>query len=251
MALMSQLVAIASQSFPRLSRRVLASAGYTLDLDSFGPDAFRVWDRATAERQDRAWAPLVAQAVAGHPRDDIAALWHALDALGADRGSLLEVGCGGGYNSELIAHHAPGIDYRGLDLSESMVEVAKQKYPHRDFQVGSATSLPFDDDAFDTVMDGVALLHIPDWHSAIREYVRVASRTVILHGLTLREGATITFAKYAYGQPSRELVFQRSELLEECTKLGLTLRASFPGEDYDLEEYLGIASVSETWVLDV
>ncbi len=248
MALMSRLVAIASQSFPKLSRRVLASAGYTLDLDSFGSDAFRVWDRATAQRQDRAWTPLVRQAVAGHPREDIAALWLALDVLDPD-GRILEVGCGGGYNSELIAHRAPGLAYTGIDLSASMVEISREKYPQRDFRVASATALPFDDDSFETVLDGVALLHIPDWRSAIREYARVASRAVILHGVTLTEGESITFAKYAYGQPSRELVFRRAELLEECTKHGLTLRASYPGDDYDLEEYLGVPSVSETWVL--
>ncbi|MCU1411425.1 MAG: hypothetical protein JWR04_2132 [Rhodoglobus sp.] len=249
MSVTSRLLAFASQSLPRVSSRVLASAGYTFDLDSFGPGAFRVWDDATARRQDRAWTPLVAQALAGNPREDIVALYGALDTTGTTAGTILEVGCGGGYNSELIAHHAPGLRYTGVDLSEAMVEVSREKYPGRDFQVASALELPFDDGSFDVVVDGVALLHIPDWQGAIREYARVASRFVVLHGLTLSDGETVTFGKYAYGQPSRELIFKRSEILAACESLGLRLVASHPADDYDLTEYLGVSTTSESWVL--
>lgn len=249
MSLTSRLLAFASQTFPKASSRVLASAGYTFDLDSFGPDAFRVWDSATAARQDRAWAPLVAQAVAGHPRDDIAALFGALDATGLREGTILEVGCGGGYNSELIAHHAPALRYTGIDLSESMVEVSRAKYPDRDFRVASALDLPFGDGSFDIVVDGVALLHIPPWREAIAEYKRVAARFVVLHGLTLSDHETVAFGKYAYGQPSREFILNRAEVMAACEAVGLRLVTSLAGDDYDLKGYLGVPTVSETWVL--
>jgi SAM-dependent methyltransferase len=249
MTLMSRLLAFASQAFPRMSSRVLASAGYTFDLDRFGPDAFRIWDESTARRQDRAWKPLVAQALAGHPRQDIVALYEALESTGVAEGTILEVGCGGGYNSELISWGIPGLRYTGVDLSGSMVEVSREKYPQRDFRVASALGLPFGDNSFDIVLDGVALLHIPDWRAALAEYARVASRYVVLHGLTLSDNPTVTFAKYAYGQPSRELIFNRTELLAECEAVALRLQASHPADDYDLERYLGIPTVSETWVL--
>ena len=248
---MSRLLAFASQAFPRASSRVLASAGYSFDLDKFGPDAFRVWDSSTAARQDRAWGPLVDQAIAGSPREDIVALYSALESTGITAGSILEVGCGGGYNSELIAHRAPGLQYTGIDLSESMVAVSREKYPQRDFRVASALELPFDDDSFDVVLDGVALLHIPDWRAAIGEYLRVATGFVILQGLTLSDHETVTFGKYAYGQPSRELIFNRAEILAECESRGLRLVASHPADDYDLEPFLGVSTVSETWVLRV
>jgi ubiquinone/menaquinone biosynthesis C-methylase UbiE len=249
MSFMSRLLAFASQSFPRVSSRVLASAGYSFDLDGFGPDAFRVWDESTARRQDRAWTPLVARALAGHPREDIVALYRCLESTGITEGSILEVGCGGGYNSELVADRAPGLRYTGVDLSESMVAVSRRKYPQREFRAASALDLPFPDGSFDIVLDGVALLHIPAWQRAIAEYARVASRFVVLHGLTLSERPTVTFAKYAYGQPSRELIFNRAEMLAECESRGLRLVASHPAEDYDLEQYLGIPTTSESWVL--
>lgn len=251
MSVTGRLVAFASQSFPRLSSRVLASSGYTLDVASFGSDAFGVWDANTAERQERAWAPLVKQAIEGSPREDIAALFAALDTLEATDRTILEAGCGGGYNSELIAHHKPALTYTGVDLSPAMIEIARTKYPQRTFTVGSATDLGFEDDWFDVVMDGVVLLHIPTWQSALREYARVARHVVILHGLTLTDRPTTTFAKYAYGQASRELVFNRDEILAECVGLGMTLRSVHPGDDYNLEAFIGIPSVSETWVLEV
>lgn len=251
MSVTARLVAFASQSFPRLSSRILASSGYTLDVDSFGPNAFEVWDANTAERQERAWAPLVRQAIEGSPREDIAALFAALDTLAPTERTILETGCGGGYNSELIAHHKPALAYTGIDLSPAMIEIARRKYPLRQFMLGSATDLEFDDDWFDVVMDGVVLLHIPSWRAALREYARVARQVVILHGLTLTDRPTTTFAKYAYGQASRELVFNRDEMLSECQELGMTLRSVHPGDDYDLESFIGIPSVSETWVLQV
>jgi ubiquinone/menaquinone biosynthesis C-methylase UbiE len=133
-----------------------------------------------------------------------------------------------------------------------MIEIAAAHYPGRTFAVGSAYDLAFAADSFDTVVDGVALLHMSGWRDALREYARVARTNVILHALTLTDSAPTTeFAKYAYGQPSLEFVFNREELLAECTAVGLSLLAQEGGLDYDLKRYIGIESVSETWVLSV
>lgn len=247
----SSLLAFASQRAPRLSSRVLASAGYTLDLEKFGPpEVFDLWNDATARRQDRAWQAIVEEARAGSPRHDVLALYEALDVAAHGSSSLLEVGCGGGYFSELIRLRFPDLTYRGLDLSPAMVELARQHYPGTDFVVGSAYELPEKSGAVDIVMDGVALIHMPEWQRALGEYARVAKRAVVLHGVTVTEAAPTTrFAKYAYGQPSLEYVFSRSELLEACTTLGLTIEKVVEGLDYDLEKFIGIPSVEETWVL--
>lgn len=245
----SSILAFASQRFPKLSSRVLASSGYTLDLDSFGPDAFSVWSRQAAERQDAAWQPIVARAKQGDVREDVAALLAALDTVATGASSLLEVGCGGGYNSEVIVHKFPGLKYSGVDISEAMIDIARSHYPDREFEVGSAYELPQKDRSVDIVMDGVALLHMLGWENALSEYARVAKSTVILHGLTLTDAPTTPFAKYAYGQPSMELVFNRDQVLSVCAALGLKLESTHPGLDYDLEEFLGIRTDSETWVL--
>ncbi len=252
MSIKSGILAFASQRVPGLSKRVLASAGYTLQPSRLAADdEYSVWWPQTAERQDRAWQPLVEAAKAGDPREDIVALYDALDPLGGIT-DLLEVGCGGGYYSEILAHRYPGIRYRGVDISPAMIELARAHYPDRDFVVASAYDLPFEDSSQSIVMDGVALIHMSSWQRAIGEYARVSRDRVVLHGLTLTEsGPTTTFAKYAYGQPSLEYLFARDEILAACTSAGLELTDVVGGLDYDLEPFLGIPSVSETWVLRV
>jgi SAM-dependent methyltransferase len=229
---------------------VLASAGYTLDPEKLGPEeAFGVWRADTAQRQDRAWQPLVTAAKAGNPREDIVSLYDALDPLD-DLSELLEVGCGGGYYSEILTHRYPGTRYRGLDLSPAMIDLAHRLYPSREFVVGSAYDLPYEDRSQAVVLDGVALIHMPDWPRAIHEYARVARGHVVLHGLTVSDSAPTTqFAKYAYGQPSLELLFSRAELASVCDAEGLELISVLGGLDYDLGPFLGLPSVEETWVL--
>jgi ubiquinone/menaquinone biosynthesis C-methylase UbiE len=207
---------------------------------------------STANRQDRAWQPIVEEAKAGRPRDDVAALYRALESLGDSSFSVLEVGCGGGYNSEIINSRFPAPRYHGVDLSAAMIAIARERYPERSFSIGSAYDLSMADSSHDVVVDGVALIHMPGWEEALAEYSRVASGKVVLHGLTLSDTApTTTFAKYAYGQPALELVFNREELLARCSAVALSLEAAYEGLDYDLTRYLGLETVSETWVLDV
>ena len=251
MSVSSSVLAFASQKMPKFSSRFLASSGYTLTPSSIGDESvYSVWYRSTAERQDRSWQPIVAAAKAGRPREDVVALFDAISALSVLPGSILEVGCGGGYNSELVASRFPSIDYTGVDISAAMIDIAKEHYAARRFAVGSAYELEFADSSFDVVLDGVALLHMPGWRSALAEYARVARSRVILHGLTLTDDSPTTlFAKYAYGQPALEFVFNRAELLAECTSVGLSLVDTQGGLDYNLREFIGISSVSETWTM--
>lgn len=252
MSVKDRLLAFGSQRMPWLSKHVLASAGYTLDPAKLGPpEVYGEWTAAMAHRQDRAWQAIVAEVKAGNPRHDVAALYTALDGLDTDGATLLEVGCGGGYYSEIIAHRFPSIRYQGLDLSEPSIALARTHYPQRQFVVGSAYELPFEDSSIEIVLDGVALLQMPEWRRAIPQYARVARRSVILHGVTITDTHPSTlFAKYAYGSPSYESVFNRAELLGLCESNGLRNLRITPGLDYDLEKFLGIPSVEETWVWD-
>jgi hypothetical protein len=133
-----------------------------------------------------------------------------------------------------------------------MIEVARTRYPDRDFAVGNAYNLAAVERSVDIVLDGVALIHMMDWRTALKEYARVSRGRVMLHGLTLTDAAPTTlFVKYAYGQPTMELLFNRDELHSQCEKLGLRQTAGYGGLSYDLRHYIGIPSVSETWVLTV
>ena len=64
----------------------------------------------------------------------------------------------------------------GLDFSENMLEVGKQKTASlENIQLvhGDAMNLPFDDNSFDYVTIGFGLRNVPDYLSALKEMHRV------------------------------------------------------------------------------
>lgn len=66
----------------------------------------------------------------------------------------------------------------GLDFSENMLKVAKDKnkelaLEHLDFIHGNAMELPFEDNKFDYVTIGFGLRNVPDYQTVINEMYRV------------------------------------------------------------------------------
>jgi ubiquinone/menaquinone biosynthesis C-methylase UbiE len=88
---------------------------------------------------------------------------------------VLEIGCGTGTNLELFAD--AGCEVAGVDLSPSMIELAKKKLADRaDLRLGDASEMPFEDDSFDLVVSFLTLHEMPtDVRSPVmNEMVRVA-----------------------------------------------------------------------------
>jgi len=123
--------------------------------------------------------------------DDSAGIYDRVDALGScGRGLLyrqealgraglkpgmrvLDVACGTGLMS-LAAWRLTEdrVTLIGVDPSPGMSAKARAKLP-LEFHEGVAESLPVADAAFDFVMMGYALRHVPDWKRAFREFARV------------------------------------------------------------------------------
>jgi ubiquinone/menaquinone biosynthesis C-methylase UbiE len=88
---------------------------------------------------------------------------------------VLEVGCGTGTNLELFAE--AGCEVAGVDLSPSMVNLARKKLGDRaDVRLGDAAEMPFDDSSFDLVLSFLTLHEMPPAVRVpvMREIVRVA-----------------------------------------------------------------------------
>ena len=75
---------------------------------------------------------------------------------------VLEIGSGRGYLQDVVA------DYTGVDLSSKVAP-----YYHKPFVVGSATDLPFPDNAFDAAWTVWVVEHIPTPEKAFQEMRRV------------------------------------------------------------------------------
>ena len=98
-----------------------------------------------------------------------------LDALAlGPRDRLLEIGCGGGLL--LRAALATGAAATGLDHSEEMVRLARERAPAADVVVGRAEELPFADGSFTAVAMAIVFLFLPEPVAALRECRRVLAR---------------------------------------------------------------------------
>lgn len=72
---------------------------------------------------------------------------------------VLDLGCGNGRYFPFFKEKR--INYFGIDFSEKLIEIAKNKYPEGNFQVGDALNLPFPENFFDKVYSIATLHHIP------------------------------------------------------------------------------------------
>lgn len=70
-----------------------------------------------------------------------------------------------------------GVSYFGVDLSERLIEIAKNAYPEANFRVLNALDLPFEDSYFDKVY-GISVVHnIPSFDFQL-QYLREARRVL-------------------------------------------------------------------------
>ena len=89
-------------------------------------------------------------------------------------GDALDVGCGTGALASRLA--AAGWRMSGIDPSEGMLDVLRERSPDVHAVQASGTSIPFADDSFDLVVTVAALHHIAapdDVRNTLAEMVRV------------------------------------------------------------------------------
>lgn len=107
---------------------------------------------------------------------ELPAFERALARLSIDlRGArVLDVGCGSGYSTELLARHLAPSRLCAFDLMPEQVEMAMaRRVPGAEIRVADVTELPYDDGSFDVAFVFGILHHVPEWRGALREIARV------------------------------------------------------------------------------
>lgn len=103
------------------------------------------------------WPPVMIEAADISPEDDV-----------------LDVGCGTGVlTRELVKYTSDSGSVTGLDLSESMLSVARGRCPGATFRQGNVAKLPFADQSFDAVLSSFMLMFVPEPAQAVNEIRRV------------------------------------------------------------------------------
>ncbi|MEG3437281.1 methyltransferase domain-containing protein [Pannus brasiliensis CCIBt3594] len=119
-----------------------------------------------ATRYDRRWHRYISNTLS------FLKIWARI----APTDSVLDVACGTGEFERLISRENPAQNMVGVDISEEMLKIARQKlqsYANVRFQCASASALPFPDASFDTVISANAFHYFDDPNVALREMKRV------------------------------------------------------------------------------
>jgi ubiquinone/menaquinone biosynthesis C-methylase UbiE len=150
--------------------------------------------------------------------------WSAVEP-GSD---ALEIGCGNGVSTRLLAERFRPRRLVALDYDPSMVDMARRRVRRRgdgiDLAVADVTRLPFADREFDALFEAGVLHHVPDWRAALLEMSRV-----------LRPGGVLFFAEpsrrrltrgiYWFLPHDKDSMFSAEEMADALSDAGLELRA--------------------------
>jgi SAM-dependent methyltransferase len=126
----------------------------------------------SAERWGPFWGAR-AEAWAATEEQQLPTYDEAIRRVGIGHGqSVLEVGCGSGVFLRAAADR--GARVTGLDASEALIGIARNRVPEADLSVGDLQFLPYADDTFDVVAGFNAFFFAADMVAALREAGRVA-----------------------------------------------------------------------------
>ena len=89
---------------------------------------------------------------------------------------VLDLGCGSGWATRLLAEDASEGSVVGVDISDEMIELARKTstaFPNAEFQIAGADRLPFPDHTFTHAFSMESLYYYDDMPAALREVARV------------------------------------------------------------------------------
>ncbi len=144
------------------------------------------------------------------------AMYAELPDLGGK--SVLSLGCGPGADSAYLQSIGATRSV-GIDVSEKLVDIARDEHPECEFHIMDMEQLDFDDNAFDLVYSSLAMHYLPDWQSVLSESYRV-----------LKPGGVLLFS---VGHPVSGAMHQTSDVERKELYIG----AKINKQTHDVDIY--------------
>jgi 2-polyprenyl-6-hydroxyphenyl methylase/3-demethylubiquinone-9 3-methyltransferase len=158
---------------------------------------------------------------------------------------VADIGCGAGTQSLIWAEM--GHKVYGLEVNEPLLELARRRsgeagYPI-DFQLGSATHLPWTNESIDICLMIELLEHIAEWETCVRECARVLRPNGVLALITSNKlcpfQREFNLPLYSWYPKSMKRYFER---LAMTTRPDLANHAKYPAVNwfsfFTLREFL-------------
>lgn len=91
--------------------------------------------------------------------------------------SVLDLGCGTGYLSNILKQRYPNAKIFGVDISNTALSRARKQYPSLTFVNADAErKLPFHNEHFDLVVSGEHIEHLKDVDTYLQEIFRITKK---------------------------------------------------------------------------
>lgn len=146
---------------------------------------------------------------------------------------LLDLGCGPGIH--LKEYSKRGAECFGIDLSEKMIELAKEFIPKAEVKVGNIYKIGFKDDSFDIITSSFTVDHLKDLEKAAKEIKRILKKG----GIFVFSVPHPTFNMFRDKENPEKLTHNYFD--KQVRLLNLTRKkGSFPDFPRSLEEYFNI-----------
>jgi ubiquinone/menaquinone biosynthesis C-methylase UbiE len=151
-------------------------------------------------------------------------------------GKVCDMGCGPGHVARYLA--GLGLDPLGVDISRSMIAVARRLNPHLQFQQGDMLRLQFPDKSFAGITAFYSLIHIDRARvpQALGELFRVLTKGGrLLVAFHAGEGEVHLEEVHGHAVSFHASFFGIEELERFLVSAGFLVEESIAREPYDLE----------------
>jgi len=131
---------------------------------------------------------------------------------------IIDIGCAGGLLCHRVKELLPSCEVYGVDRDAGHIEFARKKSEELGlecyFEIGDATSLPFNDNIFDLSISHTVMEHV-DPERFLREQYRILKDNGIITVMSVRSGLNITLNDVTE-TPKKELeLFERAKRISE------------------------------------